>query len=672
MKIIILVIALLITLNTVCGQDLGIMTGAELCSYTKSRNSSIIKLNNSALNTPRHSFDVLKYTLNLDIYNCFKTPGYKAFSGSNTLEFRVDSALTSIQLNAVYTSLVIDSVRLSNGAALNFNHNGAADILNVLLDRTYQPNEIVTIKIYYRHYNVSDQAFNSTLSGYVYTICEPEGARCWFPCWDKPSDKALTEMTVKVPSNAKIGSNGLLTDSTAAGDSIWYHWISRDPMSTYLVVLTGKTGYVYDVVWWHKISNPNDSIQIMLYHYPGENISPTKNAISDMTTFYSQIFCEHPFEKNGFASVAGFGGAMEHQTLTTIPSDGWSSMDYYIPHEYAHQWFGDMITCGTWADIWLNEGFATYCEALYAEHLFGYATYKNKVTSNSSVYISQNPGWAMYNPSWINTTPPAAVLFNAAITYYKGSCVLHMLRYTIGDSLFFSALKSYASDTVNFKYKCAVTDDFTSKISSVAGQDLSWFINQWVKQPNHPEYQNVYGIRNIGSGMWNVSFKVYQTLANTTFHKMPIVLKISFSTGTDSLIRVMNDVNNQMLSYNFNRQPTSVSFDPGNDILLKSASLTIGINSLTNTVPDKFEMFQNYPNPFNPVTKIRFDNPKSGVVKIIIFDITGREIETIVNESLEPGTYETEWNALNRSSGIFFYRLTAGDYTKTRKMVLLK
>ncbi|MCX6165412.1 MAG: M1 family aminopeptidase, partial [Ignavibacteriae bacterium] len=335
------------------------------------------------------------------MHNCFKTPGNKAYSGKDEINFRVDSILNSIQLNATYTSLVVDSVRLSTGTVLNFNQSSTTNLLTITLDRTYNPNEVVTLKIFYRHNNVSDNAFYSTTSGYVYTVCEPEGARKWFPCWDRPSDKALTDITVKVPSDVLLGSNGRLADSTKIADTIWYHWVSRDPVSTYLVVLTGKTGYNLDIVWWHKITNPNDSVPIRLYYATGENITPTKNAMVDMTNYFSQTFCEHPFEKDGFASVSGFGGGMEHQTLTTI-SPSWSSVMSLISHEYAHQWFGDMITCGTWADIWLNEGFATYCEALYYEHVSGYAAYKSNVTADASGYLSSNPGWAMYNPAWIN------------------------------------------------------------------------------------------------------------------------------------------------------------------------------------------------------------------------------------------------------------------------------
>lgn len=677
MKKIIIVLFLVIMIDYTLGQDISNMTGAEICSYHKSRIPNMGMILGDSPNSPRHTYDVLKYTLNLDIYNCFKTPGNKAYSGYNEINFKVDSTLNSIQLNATYTSLVIDSVRLSNGSVLNFNHSSSTNILTVNLDRTYNPNEIVTIRIYYRHNNVTDNAFNSTTSGYVYTVTEPEGSRKWFPCWDRPSDKALTDITVKVPSNVLLGSNGRLQDSIKIADTIWYRWVSRDPMSTYLMVLTGKTNYNVDIIWWHRLSNPNDSMPIRFYYSTGENISPTKNAMIDMTNYFSQIFCEHPFEKDGFASVSGFGGGMEHQTLTTISSTGWSSVVSLISHEFSHQWFGDMITCGTWADLWLNEGFATYCESLYSEHISGYAAYKSRVTSNATYYLSNNPGWPIYNPSWAITTPPSGTLFNTAITYYKGACVLHMLRYTLGDTVFFNVLKNYASDTANFRYQCAVTDDFTSRISTFAGQDLTWFIDQWVKQPNHPTYQNTYGIIDLGGGNWRVNFRAYQNQTNTVFHKMPIVIKVSFNVGSDTLIRVMNDVNNQLFTFDFNRQPTTVAFDPNNDILLKTASLSIGINKISNTIPDKCEMEQNYPNPFNPTTNIRYQISKSSYVKLIVYDILGKEIATLVNEEQKPGTYEipfsiSQYTNNQASSGIYFYKIEAGDFVKTMKMVLMK
>jgi aminopeptidase N len=614
--------------------------------------------------TPVHSYDVLNYKLNLDIYNCFKSPLTRLFTAGILITLKVDSTLNVIQLDATYNRLMIDSVCLQNGLSLNFSHDGS-NILTVNLDRTYYINEIVNIIVYYTHYNVSDNAFNVNSSGFVYTDCEPEGARKWFPCWDKPYDKAIVDITAKVPSNVKLGSNGRLADSTVIADTIWYHWISRDPLSTYLVVITGKVNYNLDILWWHKLSNQNDSVPLRFYYSTGENILPAENAILDMTNFYSQLFGEMPFEKNGFCSVSTYPGGMENQTLTTMSTAGMDSILSYYPHEYAHQWFGDMITCGTWADIWLNESFATYVESLYNEHVGGYNAYKAHLTRYANYYLSNNPGWAIYNP-------PFSDLFNTAITYYKGACVLHMLRYTVGDSLFFTAFKAYAEDTANFKYKCAVTDDYVAKISSVAGQDLTWFFEEWIKEPNHPVYQNSYGISNLGGGNWKVNFYAYQSQINTVFHQMPVVLKFSFTSGPDTSIRFMNDFNNQTFTFNFNRQPISVVFDPDNDILLKTATLSVGIKNISNSIPDKFALYQNEPNPFNPMTNITFDLPQKSYVKLTVYDLLGRNIISLVKGTLDVGKHIINFNGSTLSSGLYFYKIEAGNFTETKKMLFLK
>ncbi|MFZ1321635.1 MAG: M1 family aminopeptidase [Ignavibacteria bacterium] len=644
--------------------------GSRLCSEKKS-SSDYNLFDLDSQNSPRHSFDVLNYELNLDIRNCFISPYPKSFTGFVIVKFRVDSVLNSISLNAVNTSMTINSVSLSG---VSFTHSG--NVLNIVLTRTFMPGEVTEVKINYQHLNVSDNAFY-TGNGGLFTDAEPEGARKWFPCWDKPSDKATLDMTVKVPANVKIGSNGRLNDSTVTGDTIYYHWISRDPVPTYLVVLTGKVNYNLNIVYWHKLSNPADSIPIRFYFNNGENPTGIKNIIGDMTTYFSEKFGEHGFEKNGFttAPASGFNwGGMENQTLTTLCAGCWS--ENLVSHEYAHQWFGDMITCATWADIWLNEGFATYSEALWLEKTGGYNSYKNSINSEASSYLSQNPGWAMYNPQWAIITPSTNQLFNYAITYAKGACVLHMLRYVVGDSAtFFDIVRSYATDTAEFKYKSAATDDFTAKISQAYGQDLSWFIEQWVKQPNHPVYQNFYQFTNLGSDMWKVAFQARQTQTNTPFHKMPLVLKISFATGPDTTVKVMNDINDQVFTWEFDRQPTTLQFDPNNDIVLKQGNTQPGlvnINSVGNEIPKQYNLYQNYPNPFNPVTNINFDIPVKAEVEIKIMDISGKLVQTLVKGEFSEGSHAAVWDAENFPSGIYFYSLVSKNYTETRKMMLIK
>ncbi|HEX9657939.1 MAG TPA: M1 family aminopeptidase [Bacteroidota bacterium] len=543
--------------------------GSESCSLKKStaKHSPVLEFSPSS---PRHSYDALDYNLDLDLYNCFLSPYPNSFRGKEIVTFRIDTALSAIALNAVNTSLVIDSVGL---AGLSYTHT--SNILTITLDRTYAAGETAQVAIHYRHNDVQDYAFYAS-GGFVFTDAEPEGARKWFACWDKPSDKATLSLRAKVPISVKLGSNGRLADSTTVADTTYYHWISRDPIATYLMVMSARVNYVLEIVLWPKLSNPSELVPIRFYSNPGENTSGMRSIINPMTDLFSTLFGEHPFEKNGFATLNNefSWGGMENQTLTSLRPGGWYTS--LISHEYAHQWFGDMISPGTWADLWLNEGFATYCEALWLESANGYASYKSDILSDASSYLSGNPGWPIYNPSWAVTTPPNSQLFNYAITYAKGAGVLHMLRYTLGDSLFFAALSGYATDTTNYRLKNAVTADFVQTINQLTGQDLNWFFNQWIYQPNHPQYANLYSIKSAGPGMWSVGFKVRQTQSNPAFFTMPIQLRIVFQSGPDSTMRVMNTTNNQTLAYLFDRQPLSVQFDPTNEIVLKQASLAAG------------------------------------------------------------------------------------------------
>ncbi len=645
-----------------------VKSGAELCSEGKMQRATPSLNKYSSPGSPKHSFDVLNYTLNLNIYSCFISPFPKSFSGTEVITLRADTILNSISLNAVNTSLVIDSVRLSGKS---FVHSG--DILTITLDSTYKAQDIVTIKIYYRHLNISDGAFYVS-NGMVFTDAEPEGARKWFPCWDKPSDKATIDLTAKVPASVKLGSNGKLIDTVRNADSLWFRWVSKDPVSTYLVVISAKVGFNLDVIYWKKFSNTNDSIPIYFYWNAGENttnLNNIKSKIIPMTDQYSKLFGEHPFEKNGFATLNNLftWGGMENQTLTSLCPNCWS--ENLVSHEYGHQWFGDMITCGTWADIWLNEGFATYLEAIWLEYTNGYAAYKGDIDADASSYRSANPGWPIYNPAWAETTPGTGTLFNTAITYNKGACVLHMLRYVLGDSIFFKAIKEYATDTILFKLKNTVTEDFVQKINQSTGQDLTWFFNQWVYSANHPLYQNGYNIIQMDNSHWNVEFNTQQTQIKPAFFKMPIEVKISFENGKDTTLRVMNLKNNQMFTWAFDKKPLNVVFDPNNNIVLKTAILAVGIQKETKQ-PLSYELYQNYPNPFNPTTNIRFDIARSGNVNITIYDLLGKKMMQLLNEERPAGSHVVTFDAGSLASGVYYYSIQSLDFISTKKLTLIK
>lgn len=647
--------------------------GSYMCYLNKISRGNNSYLQEDSPNTPRHKYDVLDYKLNLDIWNCFISPYTKSFNGSVIIKFRVDTALSSIDLHAVNTSIQVNSVGLSG---VSFTHTNNA--LIVTLNRTYNPGEITEVMINYTHLNVSDGAFYAGNGG-VMTDCPPEGARKWFPCYDRPFDKATLDLTAKVPSNVKLGSNGRLNDSTVAGDTVYYHWISRDPIATYLIVLSARVNYKLDIVYWRKLSNPSDSIPIRLYYINSEGVS-AQSYIKNMATYFSQKFSEHPFEKDGFTTAAAPGfqwAGMENQTLTTLCQNCWTQA--YISHEFSHQWFGDAVTCGTWADVWLNEGFATYSEAVWLENTGGYTAYKNRINSIVNSYMSGNPGWPIYNPEWAVITPNPNILYNYAITYCKGAGVLHMLRYLLQDTtVFFNCLREYCADTAQFRYKNAVTDDFVAKVNTVSGQNLTWFFDQWVKQPNHPVYQNYYKFTDSGNGNWAVWFQARQVQSNTPFHRMPVVLKITFTSGPDTLIRVDNDANNQEWAWMFNRQPATFTFDPNYDIVLKQGTTNpIGIKQNGNEIPERFALMQNYPNPFNPKTKIDFEIPQRSDVEILIFDVAGRLVHKINAGDLETGKYTAEFDASDLASGVYFYEMKAVSITNrffrdVKKMVVLK
>jgi aminopeptidase N len=612
----------------------------------------------------KHSFDVLKYKLDINLNPCFKSPFPKTFTATEVITFKVDSSLSAIQLNANTQSLTFDSVSM---AGSSFTHQN--NILTILLDRTYEPGEIAEAKIFYKHKNVSDNGFYVS-SGFVFTDSPPEGARKWLPCWDRPSDKATWELIAKVPLSVRLGSTGILVDSTITADTIAYHWKSDIPVSTYLITFTSGLNFQVHTRYWHKLSNPADSLPIRIYYKAGEKLDIIDSTIIPLTNFYSELFGDYPFEKIGFATLNGSfpWGGMENQSMVNLMPGGYGDANL-IAHEHSHQWFGDLITCGTWADIWLNEGFGTYCQNLWVEHASGYDAYKASMNSLANYYLAHNPKWPLYHPEWAIHTPTGNTLYNQAISYDKGACVLHQLRYVIGDSLFFKVMHDYATDN-KLMFSNAFTHDFVEKTCQVTGQDLNWFFKEWVYSPNHPVYQNTFDIDSISENSWRVSFIVNQTQADPVFFKMPLQIKISFSDATDSLIRIMNDQNHQEFGFAFSKKPMNLVFDPFRNILLKQAATIYNIESATGKTG--FSLSQNTPNPFKNSTLISYSVGSRSPVEISVFDSNGTLLDCPVNKMHLPGMYRFEWVNQGLSPGYYLLRMQAEGFVETRKMLLVR
>lgn len=612
----------------------------------------------------RHSYDVQKYSLDIDLYHCFLTPYPRTFTARVFITLKVDSALQTIRLNAVNNSLIIDTVELPG---FTFTHEN--DTLTVFCDRTYQPGEILEIPVRYRHKHIADNGFYVGY-GVVYTDNPPEGARKWLPCWDRPSDKALWELKAKVPLSARLGSNGYLADSLITGDTIIYHWKTIHPVATYLITFTSRINYAIKQSYWHRQANPSDSIPVRLYYRPGEIITATDTALTAITNFFASRFGDYPFEKIGFAtqnSTFPWGG-MENQSMVILQPNGFTDIQL-VAHEHAHQWFGDLITCGTWADVWLNEGFATYCQHLWLEHSEGYLAYKSSMNTIASSYLGANPGWPLYHPEWAIKTPPGGHLYNTAITYYKGACVLYQLRDVLGDSLFFEVMKSYATDP-RLMYGIAFTEDFVTIAEKASGKDLNWFFDQWVYSPDHPVYQNTYQIDSTEDNHWRVALTIRQTQTNTVFFKMPVRILFRFTDQSDTLVAIHNDTNPQEFAFHFTKKPVELVFDPYRNILLKQATTVLGTPE--NQGLTKSFLFQNEPNPFSERTMVRYRVEKSGPVIISVIDAQGKKVMEPVNRIHLPGSYRLTIERGSMEPGIYFLKMETTDHFEKIKMVVIR
>ena len=361
----------------------------------------------------------------------------------------VDS-LTQISLD-LNGGMKVDSVT-SGSARLSFSQYPLG--LIVTLDRTYRRGEMVTLVVVYgglpaaTGYGSFEFASQGS-SPWIWSLSEPTGAPDWWPCKDTPTDKPdSVDIVVTCPSPLKVGSNGSLVEVRDNGNgTLTYHWAERYPIATYLVSLA-VADYVVLTDWFHY--SPTDSMVILNYVLPTSLVAAIQplGFVPSMLQFFSDKYGLYPFirEKYGHAQF-GWGGAMEHQTMTSTSN----FTEGTLAHELAHHWFGDMITCANWPSLWLNEGFATYSEALWQEWRHGEAVYR------ADMRDMMPNAKAAIGTLYVQDTSTVATLFAYDRVYAKGAWVLQMLRHVLGDSTFFRTMRAYADDP-RFRFKSATTE----------------------------------------------------------------------------------------------------------------------------------------------------------------------------------------------------------------------
>ncbi|MCL5028704.1 MAG: T9SS type A sorting domain-containing protein [Bacteroidetes bacterium] len=610
------------------------------------------------------TIDVTYYKLNLTLtYSPNYLKGIVTVNAKSNL-----SGLNSFFLD-LQNAFTIDSI-LSNGKKLTFIHSNAK--LNIALDKNYNAGEIFSVVIYYEGVPGSSGfgsfAFGSHAgSPAIWSLSEPYGASDWWPCKDTPADKAdSSDVWITCDKSLTAASNGILQTVVDNGNGTHtFEWKNSYPIAQYLISIAISNYTVYKNYYDYSVS---DSMPITNYVYP-EDFSSSKYTIDkvpNMIKIYSDYYGQYPFlrEKYGQAQF-GWGGGMEHQTITSL-----GDFDEDLEaHELAHQWFGDMVTCKDWQDIWLNEGFATYSEAIYFGTTQGENVYNQMISQD--MQAARNAVGSIY----VQDISSVDNIFDYSRTYAKGAVVLHMLRGIVGDSTFFKILRSYASYP-GLAYNVAATSDFESVAEKIYGSSLSYFFNEWIYGENYPHYQVSWNSHLIGNNVYDVTLNISQTdNSNPLFFTMPIQIKISTSVG-DTIVTVLNDQQDQKIDISINGEPNYIDFDP-NNFILKDISI---MDSIDLTKPKTFSLEQNYPNPFNPATTIEYTIPvqyKGYIpVKLIIYNILGSEVDVLVNVNQSSGTYRVSFPSKDKigklSSGVYFYALFAGNYRDIKKMVLTK
>jgi len=603
--------------------------------------------------------DVTYYGLDLTVTS---NPNY--LSGNVIINAKSDTiALNSCFLD-LRNILSVDSVLL-NGALATYNHS--SNKINITLDHTYSQGEPFTIRVYYRGVPGSS-GFGGFLFGtsggnpVISTLSESYSGPYWWPQKDTPADKAdSSDVWITVATTLIPVANGTLESVVDNGNGTHtYHWKERYPIAAYLISLAISNYNLYNTYYHYS---PTDSMVITHYLYPGtshfNNVKPYADETATMIGVFSNRYGQYPFieERYGHAEFT-WGGSMEHQTCTSMGFWG----TWVVAHELAHQWYGDMITCKDWHHIWLNEGFATYSEAVYTEAINGEAAYNS--------YIATEMGHARnaVGTIWVQDISNEWEIFDGDRSYSKGGVVLHMLRGVVGDSTFFDIMRAY-SDAPNLKYNSATTEDFQAVAESVYGQDLNYFFHEWIYGENEPTYTVGWNYSLVEGNIYHMIINVNQsTNSNPTFFTMPVQIKINTSLG-DTIVTLFNNAQNQNFQFNIIGQPTSIVFDPGNWILKNTTT----VNKVDDfNAPIQFSLAQNYPNPFNPSTTIEYSIPQSGLVTLKVYNVLGSEIATLVNRQNIAGTHKVDFNASNLNSGVYFYKIESGKFVETKKMILIK
>lgn len=600
-------------------------------------------------------YDVKHYELNL---NAERTS--TAISGNVKAIVLVKSAVLDTFYFQLHTNYTVDSVLDNAGNKLTT--QSISHLRYAVLQGTASANTMLQITVFYRgtapnsgNAAIGNGLSNATSPTYgsrvTWSLSQPYSAYEWWPCKQSLQDK-IDSVCINVTTDTTnlVGSNGkLMAIDLKPGNKHQFRWKTNYPISYYLISIAVSNYKVFTD--YAKPKNLADSILILNYLYNQTAYTNNKaniDATKPMLELFSDLFGIYPFYREKYGhSMAPFSGGMEHQTMTTQGVFPYG----IVAHELAHQWFGDNVTCATWKDIWLNEGFATYLEFVALQYLKP-AEAMNELTSMQTAAKSANT-LSVYCTDTTNVNR----IFSSAITYNKGGTVIHILRYLINnDSVFFGMLKAYQQQ---YKDKNINTEQFKNFVAGYTQKNVDDYFNQWIYGSGYPSY-------NIRWNYYNGKLVIYVAqqninLSNNLF-SMPLPFNLVTTQGDTQIVINNSNVEATVYTINTSNAVNQVVFDPNNWIL-KNATVTKDI-ALYATSTDEYK-FENrkiniYPNPANGYVMVEPNfNVKNAA--ITIFDAQGK----LVLETRFKNKIETD----KLKKGIYILKLTEENNTYTNQFI---
>lgn len=590
-----------------------------------------------------HTYDLLYTAMHWDV-----DPTEHYIHGQIQYNFKVlANDITSIELD-LHDSLTVDSIT-SNTQLLAFQH--AQNLLTIQLSNRLNRNQVDSFTVFYQGSppKTGSGAFETFMRDSVYpelwTLSEPYGAMEWWPCKQSLLDKIdSVDIYLSIPSAYKAATNGLIKSEEISGNRNESHWQHRYPIATYLVGIA-VTNYV-EFSEYFTFHN-GDSMLLINRVFPEYEVQARQQAKNTprIMQLFSELFMPYPF-KNEWYGHAQFsrGGGMEHQTMSFMGDLGFE----LVAHEMAHQWFGDYVTLNSWHDIWLNEGFATYLSGIAYEHLWPQLWHRFKEVRLNS--IVNKPDGSVYV---VDTTDVNRV-FNGRLTYFKGMYLLNMLRWELGDTVFYKALQSYLNDD-RIKYGFTSQQILVEHLELAGDTSLTEFFNDWYYGEGYPTYRYQWYQKED-----SLHFIIYQIASHKSvdFYEMHVPFKIII--GNDSInVKFFHTYSGQHFSMPMTDEVIEVQFDPELWLLAKSEEVASAVSS-----PDFGKDLVVYPTPANQTLWV--ENPQTSTyLPYLLLNLKGQVQQSGV---LQSG--ENQINIENIEPGIYVLRVKKGDNSISKKIII--